>query len=339
MSDPRDPRMQHPSVLVKDHIFETSMYYLCVWVDRDLAGDLLLYNKLPAVGEESTNRKPSPVVVSDYAALMLKDEWYLSPQPIVFAERDLDKLTPDQWEELIDGQQRLMGVVQAAQVRPDIRVPFVLCFDAPSKAKWVLDMNKKRSPGDFFRMSGEENPGFLAKAVKLLYALDELRPFKSISLWRGVKLTPTEQTLFLAQHPALRQGLEEAKKTKTLFSPHVGAVLFYLVHREFGVYRALELFRALATGADVSVDDARLKVREFISIKGKTHKWDGFEVLAVLIAAANAWLTGNGASYRASSDFNKLSTTFPKLVTAESMPKTTIVPGNDPALDARSLPQ
>lgn len=335
----RDPRNQHPSDLVKEAVFETEMWYVPVWVDREIAGDLLLYNKLPEVGETSTNRKPSPVVISDYSALMLKGEWYLSPQPIIFAQKDLDKLTPDQWEELIDGQQRLMAVIQAAQVQPDIKVPFVLCFDAPSAAKWALDMGKKRSPGDFMRMSGEKDPGYLAKAVKLLYAVDELRPFKSIHIWRGVKLTPTEQTVFLAQHPALRQGLEIAKGTKTLFSPHVGAVLFYLVHREFGVYRAQELFRALATGADVSVDDARLKVREFISIKGKTHKWDGFEVLAVLIAAANAWLTGNGASYKASSDFNKLSTTFPKLVTAASMPVTAIVPGNDPSLDARSRPE
>lgn len=337
--DARDPRNQHPSDFVKECAIETDMYYAPVWVTGDIAKDLLLYNKLPEVGNSSTNRKPSPVVISDYAALMLQDEWYLSPQPIIFAEKDLDKLTPDDFEELIDGQQRLMGVIQAALVRSDIRVPFVLCFDAPSKAKWVLDMNKKRSPGDFMRMSGEKDPGYLAKAVKLLYAVEKLRPFKSVSLWRAVKLAPAQQSAFMDEHPALRQGLEIARKTKTLFPAHIGAVLFYLVHKEFGVYRAMELFRGLETGADMGIDDARRKVREFISVKGKTHRWDGFEMLALLIAATNAWLTGNGASYKAASDFNKLSTRFPNLVKATDMPVTIIVPANDPSLDARSLPK
>lgn len=333
-----DPTKQHPFEVVSHAVFETPMYYVTAWVDADMARDLLLYNREPERGKESTNRKASPVVVNDYAAQMLQDLWSLSPQPVIFSQRDVESMSSEEYEEMIDGQQRLKAIIQASAVRPDINIPLTFCFDAPDGAKWLLDMGKRRQPGDFFRMQGEIDPAYLAKAVKLLYAVNELRPFKSISLWRSVKLSPQEQTKYLGMHPALRQGLDIAKKTRTLFSAHVGAVLFYMVHREFGVFRAQELFRALESGADISIDDARLKVREFISLKSKTHKWDGFEQLAVLITATNAWLSGQGKEYRPLLTFNKLSTTYPQLMSSDQMPKTVIVPGNDPNLDARSLP-
>jgi hypothetical protein len=153
-------------------------------------------------------------------------------------------------------------------------------------------------------------------------------------LWRAVKLSPQEQAEFLAEHASLRQGLREAAGTKTLFQPHVGAVLFYMVAREFSVWTALALFQGLTSGANLPIDDARLKVREFISVKrnpqrGPAHRFDGFEVLAMLIAATNAWLRGD-TEYRAGLTFNKLSKTYPELAKRAEMPLTVIVPGNDP---------
>lgn len=335
-----DPKSQHPFTIVADKVFETPMYFVTAMVNGDMARDLLQYNKEPVKGQQSTNRKASKVVVDDYAAVMVQGGWYLSPQPIIFSDKNPDLMSGQEFEEMLDGQQRLKALIQASGVQPGIEVPFTLCFDAPSAAKWLLDMGKKRLPSDFFRMQGEVDPGSLAKAVKMLYALDELQPFRSINLWRSVKLTPQEQTMFLAKHPALRTALTRARDTKTLFSNHVGAVLFYMVHREFGIWRAQELFRALKTGADISTDDARLKVREFLAMKrADKYKWDGFEQLAVLIAAANAWLTGQGEDYKARSVFGKLSTSFPRLRLFSEMPKTTIVPGNDPNLDSRNLPE
>lgn len=329
-----DPRNGQPFDIVKDAIFTTDMYFVTAMVDDEMAADLLLYNREPEPGHESTNRKSSPVVVSDYAAIMLTGEWYLSPQPIIFSAKDPKDMSDEEIEEMIDGQQRLKALRQAAKIRPDLTVPFTFCFDAPNAAKWLLDMGKKRQPGDFFRMQGEEAAGRLANAVKVLYALEELRPFKSIGLWRAVKLTPQAQAQFLAKHAALRQGLDVAKGTKTLFQPHVGAVLFYLVAREYSVWTAQELFNGLTSGANLPIDDARLKVREFISMKknpqrGPGHRFDGFEVLALLLAATNAWLRGDD-EFKAGLTFNKTSKTFPELMKRSEMPVTVIVPGNDP---------
>lgn len=329
-----DPKSGHPFDIVKGAVFETPMYYVTVMVNGDMARDLLLYNREPQKDKESTNRKASQVVVNDYAGTMLQDKWYLSPQPLILSFKDPQDMAPEEIEEMIDGQQRLKAVVQASQVRADIEVPFVICFDAPKPAKWLLDMGKKRQPGDFLRMQGEENSGRLANALRMLYAVEELRPFKSVNLWRHIKFTPQDQAAYLAKHASLRQGLAEARATKTLFQPHVGAVLFYLVQREYSLWTALALFEGLATGASLPHDDARLKVREFISIKnapvrGTPHRWDGFEQLAVLFTATNAWLRGD-TGYKPGLTFSKLSSTFPELVKRDQMPVTVIVPGNDP---------
>lgn len=331
-----DPATQHPSVIVADAMFTTDMYFVTAMITGDMARDLLLYNREPEKGQESTNRKASKVVVNGYAATMVRGQWYLSPQPIVFSQKDVEQMSTQEIEEMIDGQQRLKAVVQASQIQPQIAVPFTLCFDAPSAAKWLLDQGKKRNPGDFLRMAGEENAGRLANALRMLYAFLELQPFKSVNLWRHVSLSPQQQTEFLAKHASLRQGLEVAMSTKTLFQPHVGAVLFYLVASEFGPFVAQELFNGLSTGAELKPFDARLKVREYIAsrnapTRGLKHKWDGFEQLALLITAANAWLIGN-EDYRAGSTFNRMSTMFPRLVTKAQMPETRIVPGNDPKI-------
>ncbi len=330
-----DPTTQHPFEIVKDAVFPVRMYYVAVMVTGDIARDLLLYNREPEEGKDSTNRKASPVVVQDYALLMLKGEWYLSPQPVILAAAE--EKTPEQIEEMIDGQQRLKAVVLASQTKPDIEVPFIICFDAPSAAKWLLDQGKKRQPGDFLRMQGEKNASQLANAVRVLYAVTELRPFKSINLWRHVKLTPQEQALFLAKHASLRQGLEIARGMRSQVMPHIGAVLFYLMATEFNVWTAQQFFNGLISGANMSTTDARLIVREFIAVKtlpprGPRYKWDGFEQLALLIGAANAWLVDD-RGYKASLTFNKLTSKyFPELHTRKSMPTTLIVPGNDPNL-------
>lgn len=327
-----DPTTQHPFEIIQGSVFTTPMYFVTAMVNADMARDLLLHNREPKVGEPSTNRKASKSLIKEYSLLMLSYQWYLSPQPIIFSDKA--ELSDKEHEEMIDGQQRLKALVLASQTRPDIEVPFVLCFDAPGAAKWLLDMGKKRGPGDFLRMQGEANSGQLANALRMLYALEEMRPFTSINIWRHAKLTPQMQSEFLNKHAGLRQGLDIARQMKALRMPHVGGVLFYLVSREYDPFKAQELFTGLTSGANLDTEDPRLKVREFIAalnvpVRGASkHKWDGFELLALLISATNAWLLGL-ENYKAGPVFNKLSSRhFPELVTKDQMPLTRVVPGN-----------
>lgn len=330
-----DPKIDDPFSIVKDSIIEMDMFYVPVLINGDQARDLLLYNREPAPGTVATNRKASPGTVKNYSLTQLSGDWYLNPHAICFSEPDENGVV-----ELIDGQQRLKAVVLASQTNPELTVPFTLCFKSPKAAKMFFDQGKRRSPGDFLRMDGEVNANQLSNAVRMLYAMEKLRPFKSIGLWRKAKLTSVTQQEFLGGHPNLRQSLQFSRDTKGLVMPHVGAVLFYLVEQEFGVWRAKALFSALGSGANMDTDDPRLKVREFIAMKAREkppYKWDGFEQLAVLIAATNAWLIGQ-RNFVAKHAFSKLSTAYPELFTRQEMPQTTICPGNDPELDEIAVP-
>lgn len=330
-----DPKTDDPFSIVKDSIIPMDMFYVPVLINGEQARDLLLYNREPEIGTEATNRKASPGTVKGYSLVQLSGDWYLNPHPIVFAEPDTNGVV-----EMTDGQQRLKGLVLASQTDPTLTVPFVLCFKSPAAAKWFFDQGKRRTPGDFLRMKGEANPKQLSDAVRMLYAYERMRPFRSISLWRAAKLTSVAQDEFLALHGGLRLGLQVSRDTKGLVMPHVGAVLFYLVAREFGPWRAQTLFNGLSSGASMDHEDPRLIVREFIAIKSRekprAYKWDGFEQLALLIAATNAWLIGQD-KFVAKHAFNKTASTFPRLFTVKEMPTTTIVPGNNPELDARPV--
>lgn len=327
-----DPKNDDPFKVVKGSIIsESQMVFYPVLLNGEQARDLLLFNREPEIGTSATNRKASPGTVKEYSLVQLSGDWYLNPHAIVFSEPDENGVI-----EMIDGQQRLKALVLASQTNPDLTVPFVVCFNSPQAAKWFFDQGKRRTPGDMLRMAGEANAKQLSDAVRMLYAFDTARPFKSINVWRKMKLTSVAQNEFLAEHPGLRLGLQVARDTKGLVMPHVGAVLFYLVSREFNVFRAQALFTGLSSGANMSTEDPRLIVREFIAQKARerprAYRWDGFEQLAVLISATNAWLDGQ-ERFQARHAFNKLATVFPVMLTKAEMPTTRIVPGNDPQYD------
>lgn len=323
-----------PFGIVKPHVIETKMFFVTAVIGADEARDLLLHNKNPEKGKEGTNRKKSQATIDRYAAKMVLGEWDVNPQPIIFSE-----VADDGVSDLNDGQQRLYALIKAAQQQPGLRLPFTFCFDAPAASKLVVDQGKRRLPADFLAMVGHENANAMSHAVRMLYAVTQLQPFKSIGIWRKVELAPQTYIAFLKQHIQLKDGLDQANKVrmgssrKPLIMPYVGAVLWWLLQDNFDAFVAQRFFTGLASGADLKVDDPRLKAREFFAMKAAEkppYKWDGFEQLAVLIATANAYLQGHD-SFSPKTAFNKLTAKhFPELVSLSEMPKTMIVAGNDP---------
>lgn len=321
-----------PYSIVKPFEFKTKMFFVTAEIGGDQARDLLLHNRKPEKDREGTNRHASKVNVDKYAAKMLLNEWDLNPQPIVLSETEDGAL---EVSDLNDGQQRLMALVQASLVQPDLKVPFTFCFDAPRLSKWVIDQGKRRLPSDFLAMAGEVNPAQLSHAVRMLYAVTQLRPFTSINVWRRADLSPKGYSDFLAGHMQLRQGLQVSKDIavgkKALIMPHVGACLWWMLQNNFDndPFMAQEFFTGLSSGANLDTDDPRLRVRDFLSLKrAERYRWDGFEQLAVLIAAANAWLLGS-ERFVAKHAFSKLAVAYPTLLTKAEMPTTSLVPGNN----------
>lgn len=320
-----------PFSIIKSSTFDSPMFYVCAMVNADQARDLLLHNREPEAGKEATNRKASLATIKKYSLLMLSGQFYLNPQPVILSDAEDGIEVSD----LNDGQQRLKAIVLASQTQPDIEVPLVFAFNAPKASKWVLDQGRRRLPGDFLKMAGEVNANQLSHAVRMLYAIEKLQPFQSIPVWRRIELTPQAYIDFLASHLVLKQGLTEARNIsagiRALIMPHVGAVLWFLMHEQYGAFKATQFFNGLESGANLSTDDPRLLLRDFLSLMRSTkYKWDGFEQLAVLIAAANAWLLGS-TSFKPKSAFSKLAKRFPKLEPPSAMPTTVLVPGNTAA--------
>lgn len=314
-----------PYSIIKDFEFKTPMFFVTAEIGGDQARDLMLHNRRPEKDKAGTNRKPSPTTIRKYKLLMLSDQWYLSPQPIILSETEDGTF---EVSDLNDGQQRLSALIEASLTRPELRVPFTFAFEAPRASKWLLDQGRRRTPGDFLAMAGEVNANQLSHAVRMLYAVTKQRPYQSISLWRKVDLTPQAYESFLDEHDQLRYALQQARDLKSLVTHHVGAVLYFLMHREYGVDKTNEFFSGMATGADLSFDDPRLKTREFLAIKQREgYKWDGFEMLAVLLATANAWLVDQ-ENFVAKHAFSKLSKSFPELLTRDELPTTVLTPGN-----------
>lgn len=322
-----DPK-NDPFDVVKRGVYQTPMFYVTVMADAEMCRDLMLHNKAPKKEETATNRKRSIRLTQKYAGRMLTGEWGLNPQPIIFSEYE-DGISIS---ELNDGQHRLEAVILADKTRPGIQVPMVFCFNAPRAAMWVVDQGKNRVPADWLAMFGETHSQKLSAAVAALYAVTELRPFKSITLWQASRLSPQMQQDFLNKHPDLRYAIDETVKLKTQVIPHTAAVLYYLMHKEYGLWKTQEFFKGLATGANLDIDDPRLKVREFLGIQKAAHyKWNGLEQLGLLIQAVNAWLLG-AEGFKARGAFTKTHKMFPELVRATQLPKTVLTPGNDPEL-------
>lgn len=319
-----DPTTTDPSAILKGRIIKTKMTFVVALVNAEMARDMLLHNREPEKNKKATNRKVSDRIVIKYAQQMLAGRWYVNPQPIILSEFEKGVTV----SELNDGQHRLRAVILADQTMPGIGVPLTFCFNAPPEAWWVVDQNKARLPGDWLSMYGEANATKLSNAVRVLYALECMQPFKSISLWRAVQLPPQVQQEFLDKHADLRYCLDEVLKMKSQIIPQIGAALYYLMRAQYGNWKAQEFFTGLASGANLDTDDPRLKVREFLSIQRVArYKWDGFEQLGLLISAVNAWLLGID-SFKAKGAFTKTQAKFPELVGPDKLPKTLLTPGN-----------
>lgn len=312
----RDPHSTTPYEIIRRGIFDTNMRYFTVMADAEMARDLLGYNIPPSRDKGGTNRSPSKVKIAEYTGKMTGGEWYLNPQPLIFLEANEQGIV-----EQGDGQQRLMGLIAASQTNPDLRIPLVVCVDAPPISKMVVDQGKPRQLADWLKMAGKPNSAQLSYAIKMLRAIKEQQPFVSVPMWRNAKLTPTEQAAFLDKHPRLEQGLSIAKDCKSLAMQYVVAVVWYLLAEEYDAFKAAEFLNGLEKGANLGIDDPRLKLREYLSkMRYERYPWDGFEQLGVLITAVNAWLTGN-ERYKASGSFTLRNKRFPELIPSARLPE------------------
>lgn len=312
----RSAENMDPFQIIEPGLFDTDMEFYTVMADGGMARDLLLFNREPELGVEGTNRKASKVKVQEYCDKMLDGRWHLSPQPIIFSAAADGRPVMQ-----VDGQQRLKALVAASLIRPELRVPLVVCLDAPSASMWVVDQGKARTPADFVRMFGERHPTIVSNATRMLYALDEVK-YVSVNFWRSLKLAPEAQREFLQKNSMLREGVEKTRVLKTTVMPHVGAVLWFMMWREYGPFKAQEFLDKLEKGVGFhSTGDPAYKVREHLGRRAaEKYPWDGFEQLAVLITAVNAYLLQD-ERYNPARAWTRTAKTFPQLLAKGMLPE------------------
>lgn len=93
------------------------------------------------------NRPLSKITVKRYAQFMLKGEWELNGESIIF---DIDG-------NLTNGQHRLNAILEASKIKKDITFVTFVTFGVSKKAIYTYDSGKKRSFADAFTLSGINN--------------------------------------------------------------------------------------------------------------------------------------------------------------------------------------
>lgn len=105
--------------------------------------------------EQNThNRVARPSIVRQITRDIVCGRWMLTPQTVSI---DIDG-------RLLDGQHRLMAVVQAGEA-----VQMMLATDCPSECFTAIDTGQSRTPGDILKIEGVSNYTHVGSIIKLVH--------------------------------------------------------------------------------------------------------------------------------------------------------------------------
>jgi hypothetical protein len=237
-----------------------------VWYDRESDG--------------RTNRPISKLRVGQYASAMLRGEWRLTHQGIAF----------DLQGKLIDGQHRLLALVQAAETQPEIEVEFQINEDVDTEVFDVVDTGNMRSGKDILALLGERDPLNLNAAVRHLYLFYNVPHFQ----WGRTRVTNHQIREMLSEHPTIRDEVVTSKKLVPIGITGTAAAVGLYVCREVHAPGMEEFVDGLRHGAGLEKRDPRLTFRNFL-IRSKSvgvRRYDTRTHLAMWIKTWNDFQAG-----------------------------------------------
>lgn len=232
----------------------------------------------------ANNRVMKDVAIQKYAEAMRNGQWKLTNQGIGF----------DSNGQLADGQNRLQACIFA-----DAPFTTLLVTGLEPQAREVVDTGVKRLFADVLKMNSYTNVHWLSAATTLRYRYEimtrDKRPYHQFSL---PDLRPDHSTLleFLREHPSLQSQLGTGAILRTAFPAltPAAAVAFGSLAVDIDP-AALEEFRStLVSGANLSVGDPRLTLRNFLARTepGSKANATSMFMLGVLIKCWNDWRRG-----------------------------------------------
>lgn len=125
-----------------------------VRIDAEAARELLAIN--------THNRRLNRKSIERFAGLMTRGAWKVNG----------DNIRVSVTGKLLDGQNRLTAVLEAAQEDPDVVVVYDIVWGLEDEAQETMDVGAKRSLAQAFQLRGESNATQLAATTKIVWQIE-----------------------------------------------------------------------------------------------------------------------------------------------------------------------
>lgn len=269
-------------------VVEMGIIARTIAVNEAWARFMLSLEKPPQPGVSGTNRKPSRPTVQNYARTMFGGDWLVTHQGIGFTG-----YLEDGTATMVDGGQRLRGLIEAAIKKPDLEIVFLVVEGLPDDAMPVVDIGRRRSPGDIMTMAGETNVTALAATARLCVGYDRGLLLTAGFQRRGI-ITPLERLKFLAAHPSVRTAVVYGAKMHQLMIPSAASAFWFLATRAGEDEKDVNGFLdKVLHGNNMELFSAPLTLRNLLLNDRKLRrKWETDEQLGVIVKAYQKWRKG-----------------------------------------------
>ncbi len=235
----------------------------------------------PAIAQQWTadtvniiNRRPRKQLISQYAKDMQEGLWRFTGEPLIF----------DSKGHLKDGQHRLLALMKAG-----ITMQFLVVRGVDTEAQKYMDSGARRLAQDALTLNGHEHDNVSAANIarSVLYFQSGVRPSQAAVVDFAEKnIEELDQ--------CGRIGRDIRNKIGGSVAVY-GAAYWYL--SKIDSAKAQEFMVSLETGENLTSDDPRLKLRNYIvrtatiaASRSNTRTFKG--ELGVIFKAWNAWRTG-----------------------------------------------
>lgn len=232
---------------------------------------------------QGDNRNLRPYRVAEFASTMIRGEWMLNGQALIFDGED----------RLMDGQHRLQAVIEA-----NIIVEFLVVRGIGRDAMSTLDRGSKRTVADSLKINGYLSATNLSAALVWLNAL-QLGP-AAIRQSSARKLTPTQALALAAVHPDLGDCVRRYSGSKSFrrICPNISmwTAFAYLLETELVGDKATERAQTFTekafSGVGLGSRDPILTLREkWMQVKENNYSRTGIRVspLHLMIYIIRSW--------------------------------------------------
>lgn len=259
------------------------------WLDADDAEELLKRNNEPQPDTHGSNRASSTGLISNMADDMLSGSWRFSHQGIALNDRG----------ELVDGAHRLKALIVANRRRPGIKVLMIVWHNIPGDAIDVIDLNRRRTPGDFLTMDGFRYGRTIAKAVKLVWLYRNCNFDERVnrSFWARERVSiATIREVSQELEVLLKSSASLASAMGKYLNPSASLAAMCILNEGFDAFKVAEFFHGVRYAASVSDGDARFALRNWaINTRDRSNRStrvEAWETLAVTLKAFRKWREG-----------------------------------------------